>query len=179
VFLELSYSLGVNNNDNDRITKIKNQNGKYESQVDTLSNSFTFNRLVNTPGISIRWNKKKYGLTVGASAGFNNFIQKNNSENLTTRYSFVNFFPRANYTYKIKPSQSFRVSYDGYSSAPTLEQLQPIRVNTDPLNVYTGNQDLKQSFRHTFSTGYNSYNVLKEKNVFSNLNFTITRNAFV
>lgn len=179
VFLELSFSLDVNKNDNERITNIKSLNGKYEVKMDTLSNSFTFNRLVNTPGISIRWNKKKYGLTIGASAGFNNFVQKNNSKNLTTRYAFVNFFPRANYTYKIKPSQSFHVNYNGNSTAPTLEQLQPIRINTDPLNVYTGNQDLKQSFRHSFSTGYNSYNVLKEKNIFSNLSFSITQNAFV
>jgi outer membrane receptor protein involved in Fe transport len=179
VFLELSFSLDVNKNDNERITNIKSLNGKYEVKMDTLSNSFTFNRLVNTPGISIRWNKKKYGLTIGASAGFNNFVQKNISKNLTTRYAFVNFFPRANYTYKIKPSQSIRVNYNGNSTAPTLEQLQPIRINTDPLNVYTGNQDLKQSFRHSFSTGYNSYNVLKEKNIFSNLSFSITQNAFV
>ena len=179
LFLELSHSLSYNQNDNDRFTNIKSHNGKYERQVDTLSNSFTFNRLVNTPGVSIRWNKKKFALTIGASAGFNNFIQKNNSEKVTTRNSFVNFFPRANYTYKIKPSQSIRVNYNGNTTAPSLEQLQPIRVNTDPLNVYIGNQELKQSFRHSISTGFNSYSVLKEKNVFTNLNFSITQNAFV
>lgn len=179
VFLELSYSLGINNNDNERITNIKSLNGKYETRLDTLSNSFAFNRLVNTPGVSIRWNKKKFGLTLGATAGLNNFVQKNNSLATTTRYNFVNIFPRANYTYKIKPSQSIRVNYNGYSTAPTLEQLQPIRVNTDPLNVYIGNPDLKQSFRHQFSTSYNSYSVLKEKNIFTNINFSIAQNAFV
>ncbi|HLF47041.1 MAG TPA: outer membrane beta-barrel protein, partial [Chitinophagaceae bacterium] len=179
VFLELSYSLGINNNDNERITNIKSLNGKYETMLDTLSNSFTFNRLVNTPGVSIRWNKKKYGLTIGASAGFNNFTQKNISANSTLQYSFVNFSPRLIYTYKLKPSSSLRFNYNGSTTAPSLEQLQPIRVNTDPLNIYIGNQDLKQSFRHSFSTGFNSYSVLKEKNVFSNLNFSYVQNAFV
>lgn len=179
LFLELNYSLSYNNNENDRITNTKALNGKYESEVDTLSNSFTFNRLVNTPGISFKWNKKKFNLTIGASAGFNNFVQKNNTKNLDTRYNFVNFFPRAFYNYKIKPSQSIRISYSGNTTAPTLEQLQPIRVNTDPLNIYIGNQDLKQSFRHSFSTGFNSYSVLKEKNIYSNLNFSFVQQAFV
>jgi hypothetical protein len=57
--------------------------------------------------------------------------------------------------------------------------LQPIRVNTDPLNVYIGNPALKQSFRHSFSTGYNFHNVLKERNLWSNLNINLTQNAFV
>ena len=179
VFLELNYTFSINNNDNDRITNIKGVNGKYEAQVDTLSNLFTFNRLVNTPGASLRWNKKKYSLTIGAAAGFNNFVQKNNTENLTTRYNFINFFPRASYTYKIKPSESFRINYNGNSNAPNLEQLQPIRINTDPLNIYIGNPDLKQSFRHTINTGYNSYSVFKEKNVFTNISYSFTQNAFV
>ena len=34
--------------------------GKYEDRIDSLSNSFEFNRLVNTPGLNFRVNKKKY-----------------------------------------------------------------------------------------------------------------------
>ena len=179
LFLELNYSVSYNHNDNDRITNIKGQNGKYETILDSLSNSFTFNRLVNTPGISFRWNKKKFGLTLGATAGLNNYAQKNNTLATTKRYNFVNFFPRLSYNYKIKPSKNLNFNYNGNSSAPSLEQLQPTRVNTDPLNVYIGNPDLKQSFRHSFNMGYNSFNVLKEKNIFSNISFGFTQNAFV
>jgi hypothetical protein len=178
-YMELSYSLAYNNNKNERITNKKSFNGKYEDIIDTLSNSFVFNRLVHTPGLNFRMNKKKYSYSFGTSVGFSNFEQKNITENTQAEYNFTNFFPRASFNYKFKPSQNLRFNYNGSTTAPTLEQLQPIRVNTDPLNIYTGNPNLKQSFRHSFSTGYNSYNVLKEKNVWSNLSLNITQNAFV
>ncbi|MEO5948397.1 MAG: outer membrane beta-barrel protein, partial [Chitinophagaceae bacterium] len=178
-YLELSHSISYNSNSTERLTNIKNNNGKYESLIDSLSNSFVFNRIVNTPGLNFRMNKKKYNYSFGASVGFSNFIQKNITDATVTKYKFINFFPRASYNYKIKPSENIRFNYNGSSNAPSLEQLQPIRVNTDPLNIYNGNPDLKQSFRHSFGTGYNSYNVLKEKNIFVNLNINITENAFV
>ncbi len=178
-YLELSHAIAWNSNSNDRVTNSKSNNGKYEDIIDTLSNSFLFTRLVNTPGVNFRMNKKKYTYSFGASVGFSHFIQQNITEGTKTNYNFTNFFPRASYTYKFKPSQNLRFSYGGSTTAPSLEQLQPIRVNTDPLNIYLGNPDLKQSFRHTFSTGYNSYNVLKEKNIWTNLNLGFTQNAFV
>jgi hypothetical protein len=179
IFLELNYSINYNHNDNERVTNQKDPTGKYEERIDSLSNAFIYNTLVNTPGFTVRWNKKKYSLTLGASAGISNFVQKNITENKTTKYNYMNFFPRFSYNYKIKPSKNLRIDYNGSTSAPTLEQLQPTRVNTDPFNVYVGNPDLDQSFRHSINAGYNSFNMLKEKNIFSNLSFSLTQNAFV
>ncbi len=178
-YLELSHSVSWNSNSSDRTTYEKANNGKYESVVDTLSNSFVFDRLVNTPGLNFRMNKKKYNYSFGASVGFSNFIQKNKTVNTRTNYDFVNFFPRASYTYKFKPSESIRFNYNGSTNAPSLEQLQPVFVNSDPLNIYIGNPLLEQSFQHSFGAGYNFYNVLKEKNFWSNISFTSTSNAFV
>jgi len=147
--------------------------------IDSLSNAFVFDRLVNTPGLNFRVNKKKYNYSFGAAVGFSNFIQKNLTEDINTNYKFTNFFPRVSYLYKFKPSQNFRFNYNGSTNAPTLEQLQPIRVNTDPLNIYIGNPNLKQSFQHSFNTGYSSYNILKEKSLWTTLIFNFTQNAFV
>ena len=179
VYLELSHSIAYNNNSNDRITNTKNINGKYENLIDTLSNSFVFNRLVNTPGINFRVNKKKYNYSFGTSVGFSHFVQRNITADTRINYDYTNFFPRASFMYKFKPSKNLRINYSGSNTAPSLEQLQPTRINTDPLNVYVGNPDLKQSFRHNINGGYDSYNVLKEKNFFSNLSFSVNQNAFV
>ncbi|MBC7948393.1 MAG: outer membrane beta-barrel protein [Chitinophagaceae bacterium] len=177
-YLELSYSFGYYNNDNERITNAGDGNGKYEERIDSLSNAFIFNRLVHTPGVNFRVNKKKYNYSFGLSTGFSHFIQKNVTEDLEYKYNFTNYFPRATLQYKFKPSQNLRLNYNGNTTAPSLEQLQPIRVNTDPFNIYIGNPDLKQSFRHSFNVGYSSYNVLKEKNIWTNLSYTFTQNAF-
>lgn len=177
-YVELSYSFGYYNNENDRVTNGNDGTGKYTERIDSLSNSFVFNRLVNTPGANFRVNKKKYNFSFGTSVGFSHFVQKNITDNERYNYNFVNFFPRANFQYKFKPNETFRFNYNGNTTAPSLEQLQPITVNTDPLNIYIGNPDLDQSFRHSFNMGYNSYNVLKERNIWSNLNLAYTQNAF-
>ena len=178
-YMELTYGFTYSNSKNDRLTNIKSINGKYEEMVDSLSNFFVFNRIQNTPGISFRLNKKKHNLTFGGAIDFNQFEKKDLTRDTIVHYNFVNFIPRANYTYKFKPNESLRINYNGSTTAPSLEQLQPTRVNTDPLNVYIGNPFLKQSFRHSFDAGYNFYNVLKEKSMFTNLGFGFTDNAFV
>jgi hypothetical protein len=178
-YMELSHMISWNSNTSDRQTFEKAGNGKYEDVVDTLSNSFIFDRLVNTPGLNFRMNKKKYSYSFGASAGFSHFVQKNKTLSTTTNYNFVNFFPQAMYNYKFKPNTSLRFNYNGSTQAPTLEQLQPVFVNTDPLNIYIGNPDLKQSFRHSFGTGFNLFNVLKERGLWTNVNVSMTDNAFV
>ncbi len=178
-YLEASYSLYYNNNSNERVTNKKNAIGKYEDVIDSLSNAFVFNRLVHTPGLNFRVNKRKYNYSFGASVGLSHFEQKNITESTGTDYNYTNFFPRASFTYKPKPSMNLRFNYNGSTNAPSLEQLQPIRINTDPLNIYIGNPDLKQSFRHNANIGFNSNNVLKEKYLWAGINGGFTNNAFV
>lgn len=178
-YLEISYSIGYNNNSNDRLTNVQSINGKYDSPIDSLSNSFVFNRLVQTPGLNFRVNKKKFNYSFGSSIGFNHFVQNNLTNDQKFNYNFNNFYPQASFVYKFKSNESFRLNYNGSSTAPTLEQLQPTRVNTDPLNIYFGNQNLKQAFRHSINTGYSFYNVLKGTNFYSDLSFSSTNNAFV
>ena len=178
-YLELSYGFSYNNSKSDRITNFKSFNGKYEEEIDSLSNSFIFNRTANSPGLNFRLNKKKYSFSFGSTVAFTHFEQKNLSVNTVTNYSYTNFLPRISYNYKIKPNENIRISYNGANNAPTPEQLQPTRVNTDPLNVYIGNPVLKQSFRHSINGSYNFYNVLKEKNLWTSLSFNTTQNAFV
>lgn len=178
-YMELSYTFGIYNNSNDRVTNFRDINGKYSDFVDSLSNSFIFNRMVNTPGLNFRVNKKKYNYSFGSSVAFSNFNLKNISEGTNTKYKYTNFFPTASFNYKFKPNENFNIRYNGATNAPSVEQLQPIRINTDPLNVSIGNPNLNQSFRHSLNANYGFYNVLKERNFFSYFNSSFTQNAFV
>ena len=177
-YLELSYAINYNTTTNDRIVNVDDGTGKYEERIDSLSNSFRFDRLVNTPGLNFRVNKKKVTFSLGSSVGFSHFVQENITDKSELDYNYVNFFPRATVTFKIKPSENLRFNYNGSTTAPTLEQLQPIPVNTDPLNIYIGNQDLDQAFRHAFNINYSSWNALRERNLWGNLSFNFTENAF-
>lgn len=177
--LSLSYYSGFTRNNNDRMTFNKDINDKYTNMVDSLSNEYRYNQFTNKPGVNLRWNKKKINAGIGASVAYNNFEQKNITTGLDRKYNFVNFFPVANINFRLQRNQNIRFNYNGSSNAPTLDQLQPITDNTDVLNKYVGNPDLKQSFQHTISAGYNFYNVLKEKGMWTNLWANFTQNAFV
>jgi len=179
LFLSLNYTVNVVNNRNDRLSYNKDASGVYSKRIDSLSNEYQYNQFTNKPGINLRLNKKKLNAGIGTSVAYNNFQQRNLTTGLNRNYNFVNFFPSANFNIKMQRNQNIRFNYNGSSNAPSLDQLQPITDNTDVLNKYVGNPDLKQSFQHTISTGYNFYNVLKERNLWSNIWSTFTQNAFV
>lgn len=179
LFLSLNYTASIGGNNNDRLSYNKDVNGVYSKRIDSLSNEYQYNQVTNKPGVNLRLNKKKLNLGIGTSVAYNNFEQKNLTTGLNRTYNFVNFFPSANMNIKMQKNQNIRFNYSGSSNAPTLDQLQPITDNTDVLNKYVGNPDLKQSFRHTISGGYNFYNVLKERSMWLNVWSNFTQNAFV
>jgi hypothetical protein len=75
-------------------------------------------------------------------------------------------------------SGSVRFSYNGATQAPSIDQIQPIRNITDQLNIYEGNPDLKQAFRHQFKLSYDSYKLLSERSIWATVNFTATQHDF-
>ncbi len=177
-FMEFSYTLTTNKNSNDRISYGKAPSGKYDQQLPLQTNEYKFNRMINKPGINFRYNRKKLNYAIGSSVAFNRNLQDDITKNTSSEYNFVNFFPTAMISYKMKGNKNFRFNYNGFANAPTLDQLQPIRDNTDPLNIYIGNPDLVQSFRHSMNATYNFYNVLKEKGLWTSLRYSLTNNAF-
>ncbi|MCD2425418.1 TonB dependent receptor [Niabella pedocola] len=178
-YLELSYALGINNRTNNRIVNARGTLGAYNNPIDSLSNDFVYNTLSNSPGLNFRLTKKKYNFSFGTTTGFSNYEQLDRTLNTERKYHFVNYFPRASFNYKIRPSENIYFNYYGATNAPTLEQLQPVRDNSDPLNQRIGNPDLNPSFRHGFSLWYNSWKMLKERGIWASARYNFTRNAFV
>ncbi|HYE56623.1 MAG TPA: outer membrane beta-barrel protein, partial [Chitinophagaceae bacterium] len=93
------------------------------------------------------------------------------------KYSFVNFFPRANFRYNLGPQRRITFNYNGSTRQPTLEQIQPIRENIDPLNIQIGNANLKQEFRHSFNLSFSDYKVLTSRNVYTSFFVNMVDNA--
>lgn len=178
-YMELNYAFGLNNNKNDRSVMANDGTGMYDNVIDSLSNSYAFNSLSNAPGFNLRLNKKKFSFSVGTSAAFTNYEQKNISKKITRSYDFVNHNPRANFSYRMGPSQSMQFRYNGNSQSPSLDQLQPIPDNSDPLNISIGNPNLNPSFNHNFNIFYNSFKTLKERGIWGYLSYGFTQNAFV
>lgn len=176
-FLILSYRLNINRNDAERNTFNKDPNGKYSVLSDTLSNHFIFNTTGNTGGFNIRYQVKKFNFAVGTGLGTVNYhmndIRKNNDRDV----SYTNFTPAILFKYTPKQQRRVELNYNGTTENPTLNQIQPLIDNTDPLNISVGNQNLKQAFRHNISFRASDYKVLKSRNISFSVNYNATDNA--
>jgi hypothetical protein len=71
------------------------------------------------------------------------------------------------------------LGYNGSQTQPTIDQLQPILVNTDPLNLVIGNPNLKPSFNHRLNANYNSYKVLSGQSIWAYGSYNFTVNPIV
>ena len=177
-YLETSYAFGFNKRDNIRDIRGKGTGNEYDQKIDSLSNNYEFNDISNSPGLSFRYTKKKLNASAGATVGFTNYKQINKTDGNEDDFNFTNYFPRANISYQIKPSERLGFNYNGNTSAPSLEQMQPILNNTDQLNQYIGNPDLRPSFGHNFRLDYSSWKMLNQRSIWLSLNGGFTQNAF-
>jgi hypothetical protein len=179
--LSASYGLAYNNSNQDRqsFNQTAPGSGIYTVLDTKFSNDYTVDQLSNSLGATLNYRTTKATLNISNRTSDVNFKQID--ENTGTPYtrSFINWYPNASYQYRFTQQKSLRISYYGNTTQPNIDQIQPIRVNTDPLNITLGNPDLKPSYRNQFSFNYNSYKVLSDQSVYMYGSFSFTDRAIV
>ena len=177
--LELAHEISVNQGKNDQTTfSYRPATDKFDLRVDSLSNNFDQKIITNRPSAKISFADKKIKYNVGLGIGFTQFDLNDLTFNKTYLRKYTNFFPAALFTYSYKSNSSIRFSYNGRTTQPTLNQLQPLRNNNDQFNQFIGNPNLKQSFSNTFNLSNNNYNFLKEQWRYVSINANFTSHAF-
>lgn len=178
LFLELTYRNNFSSNNAERNTFEKpTPNGKYTSMIDTLSNHFLYSANDHNGGFSFRFTEKKYLISIGTSVGRTNFKLKELTKADNRNIAFTNLLPRASIRFSPKKQKSLTLSYSGSTQNPSLQQINPIIDNIDPLNITIGNPALKQAFRHNFSVNMNDYKIIKSRNFYLSGSFSFTNNA--
>lgn len=175
--IELAYNYTQNNSnsnqytfDADKITKA------YVVPVANLTNQFANNYFANRYTLSYRFNNNKLNFSIGNGMQFGNLFSVNKSSGVSINQQFINLFPSANFNYNFSRSKSLRFNYNGRTTQPNAQQLQPVINNADPLNIKLGNPNLKQSFTHNFRLFYNNFNLLTQKLIFATLIVNVTEN---
>jgi hypothetical protein len=151
--------------------------GKYDLVDSAYTNAFQNTNVTHTPDASLNFNKNKYRASIGSGIQF--LTQDNltvTTGNLLHQY-YVNFTPSANVGYNFSKTGSVSVYYNGRSQQPSIQQLQPVPDNSNPLYVQLGNPDLKPSFYHNVNLQVreskgNSY-------WFTGLSFNATQNQII
>ncbi|HNU89004.1 MAG TPA: outer membrane beta-barrel family protein [Ferruginibacter sp.] len=176
--LELAYELSYNYGKNNQVTYTYSPvSQKYDVEVDSLTNNFTQSILINKPSARINYSGKKVKFNFGSGFGFTHFDLVDKSLNKDYIRNYTNFFPSASLNYTYKSQHNLRINYNGSTNQPSLNQLQPLRNNTDYFNQYVGNPDLKPSFTNSFNISHNTYNFLKDMFMYQSFNVRFTSNA--
>jgi hypothetical protein len=80
-------------------------------------------------------------------------------DTLTTSKTFHNLLPSATVQIKKKKSTSIRITYRTSTNVPSVNQLQSVVDNTNPLVLSSGNPYLKQSYTHSLFSRYTYTNI--------------------
>ncbi|MEP7163703.1 MAG: outer membrane beta-barrel family protein [Ferruginibacter sp.] len=176
--MEIGYELSYSSGSNNQITySYTPATGKYDARVDSLTNDFDQRISINKPSIKLNYADKKFKINIGSGFGLTHFDLLDKSFNKDYIRNYTNFFPTASFNYTYKSNHNLRFYYNGSTTQPTINQLQPLGNNNDYFNQYIGNPDLKPSFSNSFGISHNSYNFMKDMWTYQSLNFRQTSNA--
>ncbi len=176
--LEFNYAYNKRFIGNDKETFDLTNNGK--TMVDSLSNIYENIYTTNKFGINFRTTEKKYNYSVGfavqpATIESNSF----SGAKLKFKQDIVNYFPVVRFAYNFSKSKSFNLNYNGSSSQPTYQQLQPIYDFSNRQNIILGNPDLRPEFTNTFSMRFNKFDFISGNVFFSNISASFVKDKIV
>ncbi|SEJ07603.1 Outer membrane receptor proteins, mostly Fe transport [Cyclobacterium xiamenense] len=181
----LSYQIGNNKSAADQKTfQLANEQGIMV--LDTaLSNEFDNKFLTQRAGLGYRYNNK--GLNINMNLDYQYAVLDNESEFPTvgTFYrDFKNLMPTVTMNYRNQGGTSYRFRYRTRTDEPSVNQLQNVINNSNPLNLSVGNPSLGQSYNHSMFVNMSRFNMETNKTFFVflftnfNTNF-IGTNTFV
>lgn len=133
-----------------------------------LSNVFDNKFIVQRPSVGYRYNYKKWN--INANLDYQFAEQDNESlfplERVFNR-SFSNLLPAVNLNYRdMSRGRTFRMRYRTSTNEPSVNQLQNVINNGNPLNLSIGNPNLGQSFNHNVFVNLGKLNLEKSRTFF-------------
>ncbi len=96
----------------------------------------------------------------------------------TTIYAW-NWSPTVRLKYNFGKKEFARIHYRGRTSQPSIQQMEPVRNNSNAMNETVGNMGLKPSFAHNIHAMYSKFEQDKFWSLMTGLHATITQDAFV
>ncbi|MDF2478888.1 MAG: hypothetical protein K0S24_4371 [Sphingobacterium sp.] len=181
VILSFEYGLNFNRNNNAVESFDKNRNtGAFDTLDSLYSNDFLYKTTKNSYNLAVNY-KPLEKLAVNVSNRFENskLSQFNRMGNSGLARSFFVYNPVINVNYELQKNKSVTLEYRGTNGLPSLNQIQPLRSNLDPLNEYLGNENLKPSYTNNLDLSYRTYSILEDRFIGIYLSASRTNNALV
>ncbi len=175
LFLEATYNTGQNQTDvNREVYDLTGEAPVFETELSNIYRSdYTYNRA----GLNFLINGRDYSLTLGSELQQTSLDGDLILSDTEIRQSFTNYLPNVRFNYSFTSTKSLRFDYETRVNEPSIQQLQPIVDNSNPLNIYVGNENLDVAYNHSVRMRFLSFNPINFSNMFAFLSFTYTKDA--
>ncbi|SDE48052.1 Outer membrane protein beta-barrel family protein [Mucilaginibacter pineti] len=177
--LSASYNINSSNGRNNKQSFNKSASGEYDLPDNTLSSNFTVKKLTNIYGANINYYTPKTTLQFSMEFSSSNFKQTDQVVDTTLTRTFINWRPGFSGSYQLNKSASINISYSGGTSQPSIDQLQPLKQNNDPLNIKLGNPGLKPQFGNSLSFNYRLYQASYDRGINFRTSYSNTINTII
>lgn len=179
-FLEASATIKNSNNTSDK----KQYNEKLlGNPLDSVySNNFTNKFLSESVELNYRYVNKTLNVMLGMKANPSQTYSMTNYINGAVRdisNEVRNYSPSARLQYNFGKKKFLRIDYRGQTDQPSVNQLQPVKNNSNPLNVTIGNPALNPDFNNNLRMMFTTFNDSTFASFNAFLNAQTTRNALV
>lgn len=177
----LEYNSRVNENSSDRLNYRYMQLapiGMYEYLLDTLlSNKFTNGYISQATGVRYQYKNYKIRITAGLDAQIaqlsgDQTFPREGEINRTFRSLLPTFSLRSNGGMR----KNYRLNYRTSNNAPSVDQLQDVVDNSNPLQLTSGNSKLVQDYQHRLFFRYFDMDSKKGTNYFLMFDGSLTNN---
>ena len=176
--LQLEYDLAYTPNDSDKKTyDFSPGEQQYNRLNDTLSSVFKSSYLTNSGEVTYRYQNQTLQWAVGAE--LQNAQLRSDQEFPrpgNTRRTFLNVLPNAQLRYNFSKQQNLRLNYRTSTNPPDISQLQEVVNNSNPLQLTTGNPNLRQETSQRLFVRYSSAVPEKSTSFFAFLGGNYTNN---
>lgn len=133
----------------DSATKTSAFDSLYSAQIRSGSTTQSLTASLNF------FNEKKFRLTTGLTTFFQQSVRRLQKE--MVRQSLSRYSPSVNAQYSFSKEKLLRLNLSATTVQPTIDQLQPVPDNSNPLYVRLGNPNLRTAFIQNYAASYNDY----------------------
>jgi len=160
-FLETTVSFRNTNNESEKIQYNNIGNNTYTGIDSVYSNDFRNRFYSETLELNYRYVSKGYNVMLGIkgepSQTYSLTEYLDNGKRDVSNKVF-NFSPTGRLQYNFGRKKFARIDYRGQSDQPSVNQMQPVRNNSNLMNETVGNPRLNPAFTHRFRMMYTTFN---------------------
>jgi len=169
--LVLTGSASVTESESDKRTYVPALAGQALTQLDTtLTNTFRSQYSSYSFQPSYRYVTKPFDYEIGVSLQYSDLKNDQQFPTVgTLQRSFRNVLPSLSARWTFTTDKNIRLSYRTRTSSPTVDQLQGVINNSNPVQLTTGDPSLRQDYAHNFFMRYSAADVASGTSFFAML----------